>query len=530
MTEQTRDPLMADVDITPDFVRNGKGQPMIVPADGGKPVPYSRPSGFGKKLEDTFALEQWQRRMVTIGLARTPSLIAEAAVYPGNPKSWSKEQKAELNDIASRAQTAAKANEASDIGTAEHRMTEHIDLGEDMGHLPEPFKSDMAAYVAGMKAHGLEIACHPDDVNRALVECRLVCDELRLAGTADRILMHGLGYAIFDLKTGESIDLAILGYAVQLAIYSRSDLYDVATGKRTPLPGLSHDVAYIAHLPAGEARFDLYEIDVEAGWQAALCADEIATWRKRGRDGSLAKVISLSPPASAWPTETEVARTDQIEELVEMGVERSEAETVMADSWAPPTTSPPDADPWLMPKEVGPFDDPPAAPSWGPPQVGGPQVPPPPPVAPPATAERPAREPQGDPWAMHHAPVVDLDADAIAAFAAGDDQATVGGLQPRALGRRPHPAGRSYALEERIANLKERCRWIGANKPHVAERLRQNLIIGSVSLVRTDLTEADVAAATHIIEQHEAQADAPFTDLPPPAGVKKPNNPERSES
>ena len=44
----------------------------------------------------------------------------------------------------------------------------------------------------------------------------MVCDELKLAGTCDRIVTHQTNY-IYDLKTGESIELAALGYAVQLA-------------------------------------------------------------------------------------------------------------------------------------------------------------------------------------------------------------------------------------------------------------------------------------------------------------------------
>jgi len=258
-----------------DFPRDRYGRPMIVPADGGKPLPYGRPSSFGKKLEDTYGLEQWQRRMVTVGLARTPSLVARAATIPGDPKAWTKAHKADLNAIADEALIAAKANQAADIGTSLHRMTELADLGEDITHLPEPFAADVAAYRAGMVAHGFTI-------NAAHVECRMVCDELRLAGTTDRIpYVPTIGkHRILDLKTGESIELAALGYAVQLAVYAHSVLYDVATGERTPID-LDLSTALIVHLPAGKASFTLYEVDVAAGWEAALVCAEIDRWRKR---------------------------------------------------------------------------------------------------------------------------------------------------------------------------------------------------------------------------------------------------------
>jgi hypothetical protein len=258
-----------------DFPRDRYGRPMIVPADGGKPLPYGRPSSFGKKLEDTYGLEQWQRRMVTVGLARTPSLVARAATIPGDPKAWTKAHKADLNAIADEALIAAKANQAADIGTSLHRMTELADLGDDISHLPEPFAADVAAYRAGMVAHGFTI-------DSAHVECRMVCDELRLAGTTDRIpYVPTIGkHRILDLKTGESIELAALGYAVQLAVYAHSVLYDVATGQRTPID-LDLSTALIVHLPAGKASFTLYEVDVAAGWEAALVCAEIDRWRKR---------------------------------------------------------------------------------------------------------------------------------------------------------------------------------------------------------------------------------------------------------
>jgi len=276
-----------------DFPRDRYGRPMIVPADGGKPIPYGRPSSFGKKLEDTYGLEQWQRRMMTVGLARTPSLVARAATIPGDPKAWTKAHKADLNAIADEALIAAKANQAADIGTSLHRMTELADLSDDVSHLPEPFAADVAAYRAGMAAHGFTI-------DPTHVECRMVCDELRLAGTTDRIpFVPTIGqHRILDLKTGESIELAALGYAVQLAVYAHSVLYDVATGQRTPID-LDLATALIVHLPAGQASFTLYDVDVAAGWQAALVCAEIDRWRKRKNLLVAVPAPDVSPLAAA---------------------------------------------------------------------------------------------------------------------------------------------------------------------------------------------------------------------------------------
>ncbi len=280
-----------------DFKRDRWGRALIVPPDGGKPKPYGRPSSFGKKLEDTYGLEQWQRRMVTVGLARTPSLVARAATIPGDPKAWTKEHKDELNAIADEALIAAKGNQAADIGTSLHKMTELADLGEDVSHLPEPFAADVATYRAGMAAHGLEILPQ-------FVECRMVCDALELAGTTDRIVWSNSDeHRIFDLKTGDSIELAALGYAVQLAVYAHSVLYDLATGERTPLP-INTEVAYIGHLPAGRATFTLHQVDVAAGWEAALLCKDIDRWRKRKQ-----LVVAVPDPKPTRPDPHHHAKT-----------------------------------------------------------------------------------------------------------------------------------------------------------------------------------------------------------------------------
>lgn len=292
-----------------DYPRDRYGRPLVIPPDGGRPVPYGRPSSWGKKIEDTYGLEMWQRRMVVVGMSRTPSLVARACAITADPKAWTAEDKKQINAIADEAQTAAKSNQAADIGTALHRMTERVDLGETLSDLPEPFKSDIAAYTAGMVAHGLL-------TTPKYVECRMVCDELKLAGTADRVVAHAIAIQrIFDLKTGDSIEAAALGYAVQLAIYAHSVLYDIPTGQRTPLD-LDTSVAYIGHLPAGQARFDLYEVDIAAGWEAALLAADIDQWRKRkgllkivvggasaGDGEGSAEQGSTPPPATPSPVD-----------------------------------------------------------------------------------------------------------------------------------------------------------------------------------------------------------------------------------
>src|SRR6478752_2935322 len=60
------DPTPAPV----DFFRDQWGRPLVVPAGGDRPRPYTRSSSAAKTIEDTYNLEMWARRNVAFGMAR----------------------------------------------------------------------------------------------------------------------------------------------------------------------------------------------------------------------------------------------------------------------------------------------------------------------------------------------------------------------------------------------------------------------------------------------------------------------------
>jgi hypothetical protein len=70
--------------------------------------------------------------------------------------------------------------------------------------------------------------------------------------------------------------------AVQMAMYANAEYtYDWRTKECTPLPDIDKTRGVILHLPAGQGRLDLYEVDLVAGWEAAQMAMEVRAWRKR---------------------------------------------------------------------------------------------------------------------------------------------------------------------------------------------------------------------------------------------------------
>ena len=265
------DPTPAPV----DFLRDQWGRPLVVPAGGNRPRPYIRSSSAAKTIEDTYNLELWARRNIAFGMSRDPSLVARLLAVGGDPGAWDGEAKKAVNRIHEDAATVAQAHKGADIGTAVHRLTEMLDRGEPV--VAGPYEADLTAYTNALIAAGLSTV--PE-----FVECRLVCDSLELAGTADRLLRRSNGtWVVGDIKTGATVDYGALGWAAQLAAYAHSDLYDPTTTCRTPTPPLDKVVGIIIHLPAGQGTCTLYELDLTAGYRAAVLANEVRAMRRSAR-------------------------------------------------------------------------------------------------------------------------------------------------------------------------------------------------------------------------------------------------------
>jgi hypothetical protein len=265
------DPTPAPV----DFTRDQWGRPLVVPATGGRPRPYTRSSSAAKTIEDTYNLELWARRNVAFGMARDPSLIARVLAVGGDPGSWDDVAKKAVNRIHEDAATVAQAHKGADIGTAVHRLTEMLDRGQPFH--AGPYEADLTAYTNAL----IEARLFADE---RFVECRLVCDALEMAGTADRLLRRADGsWVVADLKTGASVDYGALGWSAQLAAYAHSDLYDPTTTGRMPTPPLDKVTGIIIHLPAGTGRCTLYELDLAAGYRAAVLANEVRNVRREAR-------------------------------------------------------------------------------------------------------------------------------------------------------------------------------------------------------------------------------------------------------
>jgi hypothetical protein len=291
-----------------DFTRDRWGRPLIIPADGGKAIAYGRFSSHGSVLEDKFALEKWKIRTSAIGLTKRSDLFAQLAACPP-------EDSKRIDEIMSQALEAGGGSVGANLGTALHEFTQRVDLGEiSLDEISEPWRSDVQAYLHALEAHKLGVI-------RELIEVNLVNDELMLAGTADRFYQHpSLGVICADIKTGKQISKNPLAYAVQLAAYANSMLYDIETGTRQPIAEqIELRTGYIIHIPANQGRCDIYEVDLMEAMAAARLASTVKKWQKR--DDLVRNLAPAKPSAKKAPKPAETPSESPVSAV---NIERNE--------------------------------------------------------------------------------------------------------------------------------------------------------------------------------------------------------------
>ena len=298
----------------------------------GKQTSFTRVTTIAKCLDDEGSLTAWKGRMTATGLVQRNDLLVAA--------STALDDKQALDRIVQQAIEAAGASSKANIGTALHQLTQQIDLGRKPAILPG-LQKDVDAYVVGMTQHGVII-------DPRLVEVLLVNEKFEYAGTADRIarFKSRKRKQIFDLKTG-NIDYAINAIAVQMAMYANAEyIYNWQTQERLPMPEIDKTRGVIIHLPAGQGKCDMYELDLVAGWEAAQMAMEVRAWRKR-KDlhikvhAEAAANDGVPPTAGVAASATDLNRSDALRRIRNLS---EAAQEVLKRHWPAPGKKLPELD------------------------------------------------------------------------------------------------------------------------------------------------------------------------------------------
>jgi len=225
-------------------------------------------------LDDRRSLENWIKRTVAVGLIERPDLLMRLAAE--QPTINSKH----IDPLIKQAVDAAKSDERANLGTALHRFCERVDRGEEVT-APEPYAADVIAYQEATRGFKWMV-----------VEEVVVLEDLGIAGMPDRI-----GYApdgtllVADIKTGKGsppegkLIYGWLAFTIQGALYAHADnIYDIADDQRLPMPReLDKATGVIIHLPAGEGRCELWDMDLKKGWEYAELALEVMQARSTQR-------------------------------------------------------------------------------------------------------------------------------------------------------------------------------------------------------------------------------------------------------
>ena len=276
-------------DAAPKVRRDGFGRYLLPHPGTGKEMAFTRATTAARTIANTFGLERWKQRKAARGLSRRFDLVARIA------SEYEDDQTVDL--CVAKAMEHAGSTVAATLGTAMHRFTEQLDAGEEMGVVPPPLDADLAAYQKAITAHGLVI----QHIER--ITC---CPDLAtpVAGTLDRIVTTPAGDLIVaDLKTGADMEDGFTEMVIQQAVYNHgAGLFNLDTQAWEPMPPVRQDVAYIIHLPIGQATCTIWEIDTAAGWDALtnLCLP-VRDWRNRRDLGHIlpAPAASPVPPVSA---------------------------------------------------------------------------------------------------------------------------------------------------------------------------------------------------------------------------------------
>jgi hypothetical protein len=279
---------MTDLFTTPDHGPNGQikrdqhGRYLLPDPNTGEEKSWTRVTTLAGTLADRYGLEQWTQRNIVYGLGQRQDLYAQAAAATLDDKQT-------LGRIVKDAQAAAADKAGANLGSAIHQFTERIDRGEPVT-VPAPYNQDIDAYTATLDSHDVAVCT-------GWVERVVIIPELEVVGTLDRLVDGPWGGTprVADLKTGK--DVARYGMteiALQLALYAHGTHWWDGHHWQPMIP-VDQDHAVVMHLPVGRGHCTLYQVDIDAGWDAVQLAADVRRWRRRK---NLAQQMSPVAPAA----------------------------------------------------------------------------------------------------------------------------------------------------------------------------------------------------------------------------------------
>lgn len=262
---------------------------------------------------DQYAIGQWAKRMIAIGVTLDTNLRENVARHVDNRDA--------LNDLCEEAMKVAKAHEKADRGSQMHRVLELVLLDQEHKLMTEQQHRDAETLKRTLDRYKLT----PYD---CLTEQFVAWPHFTLAGRFDCVLERADGTLILvDLKSGPNAVLYPQSTAIQLALYARAphisdhiqakgDRSEITDWREMP-ERLDRRNGYVLLVEPDADIGTLHELDIEHGWAAASLALKIVEWQKklnRGKD--IAREVPEWEPRPAPPTwESLTAAADSLDDL-----------------------------------------------------------------------------------------------------------------------------------------------------------------------------------------------------------------------
>lgn len=253
--------------------KDGYGRYLLDATGKGKEA-FTRATTIAKMLDSTNGLEIWKQRKVAKGVASSPALTARAAVTP-------LDDKAAWREILAAADVHSGGDEKRDLGSAFHTFHEHVaDMTDaEYAAVPHELRVTYERYRAELDRLGIE---------EVLTEVTVANTEIGVAGKLDAVFRLADGRLVVgDRKSGRITDYPHAACS-QLAIYANANVMIMwdknGATIRHEMPPLDKTVALVVDITIGDektAAVHVYELNIWAGWGAALLSTKIRAWRNR---------------------------------------------------------------------------------------------------------------------------------------------------------------------------------------------------------------------------------------------------------
>lgn len=293
--------------------------------DGSKKVGgWQRVTNLCAAISDQFGLRVWEMEQIITAFAARPELADDARAMllrlVDVPK---KERRAAIETFLERCKAISGGNAGSVFGNNRHSMVEADHL-----LLPAPAtdgygRRHLSLYKTALDRN--ELRPMP-----GMQERRVLVESLGAVGTLDNILedLRTGGFHIGDLKTQKRF-WTFLEIAAQLACYARavamwepSDPNHPRAGRWVDMPPVDLAKAFILWMPREPVdaekepgwtpHVDVYEVDIEAGWETAKLCYAVINDRAGGKNKSAPRAW-LRPAREITLTESYAARFAAVE-------------------------------------------------------------------------------------------------------------------------------------------------------------------------------------------------------------------------